>query len=117
MTMVKLEFIVKKFIPGHCSQGGHLTIVLCQGFMRGSKNFIRSHLKMCNKANMVRRFYILMMTRTTSIESRCVGVMKRPPTDNELKDFTKRYLIGPVSHVELQKVYAIPVDIPVSILF
>lgn len=72
---------------------------------------------MCNKANMVRRFYLLMMTRSTTIESRCVGVMKRAPTDNELKDLTKRYLVDPVSHVELQKVYAIPVDIPVSILF
>jgi hypothetical protein len=72
---------------------------------------------MCNKANMVRRFYVLMMTRTTTIESRCVGVMKRPPTDTELKELTKRYLDNPVSHIELQKVYAVPVDIPVSILF
>ena len=87
--------------------------------MRGFKNFIQSYLKMCNKANMVRRFYVLMMTRTTSIESRCVGVMKRPPTDTELKELAKQYLDNPItlSHIELQKVYAVPVDIPVSILF
>ena len=74
---------------------------------------------MCNKANMVRRFYVLMMTRTTSIESICVGVMKTPPTDTQLKEVAKKYLDNPISlsHIELQKVYVVPVDIPVSILF
>ena len=74
-------------------------------------------IKMCNKANMVRRFYVLMMTHPLTIESKCVGVMKRVPTEIELRDLTKRYKSDPVSPTDLQKVYAVPVDIPVSILF
>jgi len=114
---MELEFVVNKFVPGHSCQGGHLTIVLRLVFTCGFKNFIQSLLKMCNKANMVRRFYVLMMTRPTTIESKCIGVMKSPPTDTQLKELTKRYIADPVPSVGLQRVYAVPVDIPVSILF
>ena len=81
MFMVKLEFIHEKFIPCHLCQCGHLTINRYLVFMYGSKNVIQSMIKMCNKANMVRRFYVLMMTHPLTIESKCVGVMKRVPTE------------------------------------
>ena len=117
MVVVKLEFIYNKFVPCHLCEDCHLTMFWRVVFTRGSKKCIRCMVKMCNKANMVRRFYVLMMPLPTTIELRCVGVMKRPPTDTELRELTKRYLADPVSHIELQKVYAVPVDIPVSILF
>ena len=73
--------------------------------------------KMCTKANMVRRFYILMITHPMKLESRCIGVMKRAPTETEINELQKKYTTDPVIPIELQKLYTLPVDIPVSILF
>jgi len=72
---------------------------------------------MCNKANMVRRFYVLMITRPMTLESKCIGVMKRAPTETEINELQRKYTNDPVTPIELQKLYALPVDIPVSILF
>jgi len=74
-------------------------------------------VNMCNKSNVLRRIYVIMMTRTLCIESRCIGVMKRPPTEKELEDLKKRHISDPVVPSQLERVYTVPVDVPIVFMY
>lgn len=66
----------------------------------------------------VNRVYVLLVTMPLSTESKCIGVMKNIPSEMYLKRLEKDYLSDRVAmgSIQMEKVYAIPVDIPDGML-
>jgi hypothetical protein len=66
----------------------------------------------------VNRIYVLLATMPLSTESKCIGVMKNIPSETDLKILEKDYLSDRVTlgNIQMEKVYAISVDIPDSML-
>jgi hypothetical protein len=43
--------------------------------------------------------------------------MKRPPTEKELEDLKKRHTSDPVVPSQLERVYTVPVDVPIVFMY
>jgi len=57
-----------------------------------------------------------MVSKSLSLEPKCVAVVKHLPSDRFLKEVEARY-VDKTTSSDLQKLYVLPVDIPVSILY
>ena len=119
--MMKLQFIGKKLIPCHFGDSdGHLIVLYMKGcfnFTHGFKYLSHYTSNMCSKSNVVKRIYVIMMTKTLSIESRCIGVMRRPPTEKDIEELTKKHVSDPLVPSKLEKVYTVPVDVPIVYMY
>jgi hypothetical protein len=71
---------------------------------------------MCDKRRFVRRVYVVLKTTTLSLESVCVDVLKNAPNVQELKRLEKKHFIQPTIN-EINKLYVMPLDIPISVLY
>jgi hypothetical protein len=71
---------------------------------------------MCDKRRFVRRVYVVLKTTTLSLESVCVDVLKNAPNVQELKRLEKKHFVQPTIN-EINKLYVMPLDIPISVLY
>lgn len=71
---------------------------------------------MCDKRRFVRRVYVVLKTTTLSVESVCVDVLKNAPNLQELKRLEKKHFVQPTID-QINKVYVMPLDIPISVLY
>lgn len=71
---------------------------------------------MCDKRRFVRRVYVVLKTTTLSVESVCVDVLKNAPNLQELKRLEKKHFVQPTID-QINKLYVMPLDIPISVLY
>ena len=71
---------------------------------------------MCDKRSFVRRVYVVLKTTTLSVESVCVDVLKNAPNLQELKRLEKKHFVQPTID-QINKLYVMPLDIPISVLY
>jgi hypothetical protein len=71
---------------------------------------------MCDKRRFVRRVYVVLKTTTLSLESVCVDVLKNAPNVQELKRLEKKHFVQPTID-QINKLYVMPLDIPISVLY
>jgi hypothetical protein len=71
---------------------------------------------MCDKRRFVRRIYVVLKTTTLSLESVCIDVLKNAPNVQELKRLEKKHFVQPTID-QINKLYVMPLDIPISVLY